>query len=235
MQISCAYPTPPVECKLRLVNNFSGDSYVGVPGELLPTEHCGRLTVTVFCCKVYDYLGLFSRKLPEQAVRTAYVMPKPVPGELPQTGTRNDSILQPKPGGGLAEYHELRLYRPGDEMRNIHWKLTAKTGKLIYREAMEQTKRGHLLTLTLSGTPEELDRKLGQLLWTSQSLLREKCPHQIRCATGEGVVAFTVDSVSELEAGIRDLLSRPLTDDQNLPDAEDAFWQQRIGGGICEK
>ena len=235
MQVSCPYPTPLVDCKVRLVNNFSGDSYVGIPGELLPTEHCGRLTVTVIRCKVYDYLGLFSRKLPEQAVRTVYVMPKPVPGELPQTGTRNDSILKPKPGGGVAEHHELRLYRPGDELRNIHWKLTAKTGKLIYREAMEQTKRGHLLTLTLSGTPEELDKKLGQLLWTSRNLLREKCPHQIRCATGEGTVSFSVDNEAQLETGIRTLLSMPLTDEKTEPEMTDAFWQQHIGGDVCAK
>lgn len=28
--------------------------------------------------------------------------------------------------GAYAEEHELRPYRPGDPMRTVHWKLTAK-------------------------------------------------------------------------------------------------------------
>lgn len=230
MRVSCPYPTPPVECKLRLLNNLSGDRYLGTPGELIPTEHCGRITVTVPRCVVYDYLGLFTKKLPEQAVRTVYVLPKPVAGVLPQTGVRNDSILKPKPGGGLAEHHELRLYRPGDELRNIHWKLSAKTGKLIYREAMIQAQRGHVLNMTLSGTPDQLDKKLGQLLWTSRILLREKCPHQIRCLTGKGMVSFSVNSESELEQGLCELISMPCATEGNISEATDALWQQNIGG-----
>lgn len=230
MQVTCPYPTPQVECKLYLVNTLTGDRYSGVPGELVPTEHCGRITVTVPRCVVYDYLGLFAKKLPDQAARTVYVLPKPVPGELPQTGVRDDSTFKPKPGGGLSEYHELRLYRPGDEVRNIHWKLSAKTGKLIYREAMVQSKRGYVLNLVLSGTPDQLDRKLGQLLWTSRILLREKCPHQIRCLTGKGTETFSVNSESDLESGLCTLLSMPLATEENLPQAEGVAWQQTIGG-----
>ena len=220
-------------CKLRLINNLSGDRYLGTPGELIPTEHCGRITVTVPKCEVYDYLGLFAKKLPEQPACTVYVLPKPVAGELPPTGVRNDSTLRPKPGGGLSEHHELRLYRPGDEVRNIHWKLSAKTGKLIYREAMIQVQRGHVLNMTLSGTPDQLDRKLGQLLWTSRILLREKCPHQIRCLTGKGTVSFAVSNENDLEQGLCELISMPCATGENIPDAADAVWQQNIGGETC--
>ena len=233
MQVTCPYPTPPVECKLRLLNNLSGDRYLGVPGELIPTEHCGRITVTVPRCVVYDYLGLFAKKLPEQAARTVYVLPKPVAGELPQTGIRNDSALRPKPGGGLSEHYELRLYRPGDELRSIHWKLSAKTGSLIYREAMVQAKQGYVLNMTLSGTPEQLDKKLGELLWTSRILLREKCPHQLRCLTGKGTVSFSVGSENELEQVLCELISMPCATGENIPETTDAFWQQNIGGETC--
>lgn len=230
LQTACRYPTPPVACKIRLVNTLTGERYVGHPGELVPTEHCGRITITMPCPVVYDYLGLFRKRLAEGETCTVFVLPKPVEGEMPQLGSRNDSILKPKPGGGVAEHHELRLYRPGDELRHIHWKLSAKTGKLIYREAMEQAKRGYVLTLALSGTPEQLDRKLGQLLWTGRALLLQKRPHQVRCLTGKGTVSFTVTNENALEEGLRKLISMPCAAGDALPETADVFWQQRIGG-----
>lgn len=230
MRVACRYPAPPVDCRIRLVNSLTGERYVGYPGELVPTEHCGRITITMPRPVVYDYLGLFRRRLPEGRVCTVFVLPKPVPGELPQLGSRKDSAHKPKPGGGAAEHHELRLYRPGDELRHIHWKMTAKTGKLIYREAMEQVKKGYVLTMALSGSPDALDRKLGQLLWTSSALLTQKRPHQIRCLTGRGITAFTVTNENTLEEGLRTLISLPLADTDLPPETEDVFWQQRIGG-----
>ena len=230
LQTACRYPAPPVDSRIRLVNSLTGESYVGRPGELVPTEHCGRITITMPRPVAYDYLGLFRRRLPEGKSSTVFVLPTPVEGELPQLGSRNDSVLKPKPGGGVAEHHELRLYRPEDELRHIHWKLSAKTGKLIYREAMEQAKKGYVLTLALSGTPNELDRKLGQLLWTGRALLLQKRPHQVRCLTGKGTVNFTVTNENTLEEGLRKLISMPCAAMDALPETEDVFWQQWIGG-----
>ena len=229
MDLQCPYPTPPIRCGIRVVNDLTGESYLGKPGELLPTEHCGRVTATLQDAWVYDYLGLFRRKLPNGRC-VSYVLPKPVATDLPPVGLRNNSILRPKPGGGFAEHYELRLYRPGDPLRNIHWKATAKTGKMIYREAMEQAKSGYSLTLLLSGTPRELDKKLGQLLWSSRSLLNQKQPHRIRCVSGKGLSVYTIHNERTLEACLHKLVALPQAGkDAVVPDAE-AFWQQTIGG-----
>lgn len=233
--IHCKFPAPPVAGKIRLVNHLTGERYVGSFGEHVPTEHCGKVTVSMVRAVVYDYLGLFSRRLPAQVSCAVVVLPKPVPAELPRLGSRNDSNWKPKPGGGLAENHELRLFRPGDELRNVHWKMSAKTGKLIYREAMEQAKQGHVLALRLSGSPEVLDRKLGQLLWTSRQLLTQKLPHQVRCFTGKGLARFSVTGEDSLEEGLRSLLNGPCVTGGDIPDTEGAFWQHRIGGDSDEE
>lgn len=229
LQTDSDRPTPPVDCRIRLVNSLTGDRYTGVPGELIPTEHCGRITVTLVKSWACDYLGIFRRKLPQVQCVT-YVLPKPVAGERLSADGKDTSVLRPKPGGGLAELHELRLYRPGDELRYIHWKASAKTGKLIYREAMEPAKKGYVLSMVLSGTPSQLDRKLGQLLWSSRMLLNQKRPHQIRCLTGRGLVRLSVTNENTLEEALRQLVAMPCAKSRALPAAEDALWHQQIGG-----
>lgn len=231
LKLRCRLPAPPVRCQIRLVNTLTGQRYLGKPGELLPTDHCGTLTISYPDMFVYDYMGLFSRRLHREQTGSICILPKPVPGKLPSDPHgRSVSLWRPKPGGGFSENHDLRLYRPGDDLRHIHWKMAAKTGKLIYREPMEPVLKGHVLSLCLYGSEKELDTTLGKLLWTSQSLLEQSLPHQVRCMTGKGLVSFTVTDAASLEQGLLSLLSCPKAQQYQLPTAENVLWHHRIGG-----
>ena len=205
----CRFPLARVECRLRLHNTLSGERYVGKPGEYIPTDHCGLMEVACHRLWVWDCLGFFRRRLPVEETGQVYIEPKPVAGQLPSlTGTGSTGIWLPKPGGGFSENHELRLYRPGDDLRNIHWKLSGKTGKLIYREAMEPAQKQMALAVTLSGEPEELDRKLGSLLDASNQLLSQVRPHRIHACTADGVLALDVADLPSQQAAMDTLLRR---------------------------
>lgn len=41
---------------------------------------------------------------------------------------------------GTATFHQLRDYVPGDDLRHVHWRATARTGDLIVREHVDTTK-----------------------------------------------------------------------------------------------
>lgn len=231
MTLSGKFPVPPVRCTLRLANSLSGERFLGQPGELIPTKHCGKLTVTYPRMYAYDYLGLFFRRLHRQDSCYVYVEPRPVEAEkLPDTQGGQSVGWKPKPGGGFSEVHDLRLYRPGDDLRHIHWKMAAKTGKLIYREPMEPVEKGYVLTLSLFGTPDELDQRLGQLVYMSRRLLEQGLDHRVYCLTGAGVADFSVKDETTLEAGIHILLSSPPAEADTAPKAGNVLWQHRIGG-----
>ena len=231
LDVTCPFPTPPVHCRIKLHNSLTGHRYVGAPGERIPTKHCGCMTISYDRLFVYDYLGLFCRRLRKGDSSCVYIEPKPVPSGLPeQLQNRSVSLWKPKPGGGFSENHDLRLYRPGDDLRSIHWKMSAKTGKLIYREAIEPAQKGYLLTLTLRGDANTLDKKLGQLVWLNQTLLQRNCDHEVQCRTDSGLFRYHVDDRATAEEGLKILLrSAPARDEGETP-KQNVLWQHHIGG-----
>lgn len=231
LQLSSLLPTPPVRCQIRIVNSLTGESFLGEPGERIPTDNCGMMTISYPQMCVYDYLGLFRRPIHRGETCTLYIEPKPIPDSTPlQPEGKGVSLWRPKPGGGFSEIHDLRLYRPGDDLRHIHWKMAAKTGKLIYREPMEPLQKGYVLNVTLSGTPAELNTKLGKLLWTSRALLEKGLTHTVRAMTGKGTVTCEVADEATLEVCIQTLLAGPRAEEGAISSAENVLWQHHIGG-----
>lgn len=225
------FPLAQVDCRLRLHNKLSGERYVGTPGEYIPTEHCGVMEIVCDRLWVYDALGLFRRKLKITDLGQVVIEPKPVTGQLPElTGNRQAAVWVPKPGGGFSENHELRLYRPGDDLRNIHWKLSRKTGKLIYREAMEPAQKQMALVLTLCGDADELDRKLGVLLDASNRLLSEGRGHRVHYCAAEGVRALDITDPESQQAVMDALLRSTPTVGEWIPENGDDGLNCLIGG-----
>lgn len=235
LTLKSRFPQPPVEAVIRLTNALTGEVYVGEPGEYVPVEHCGLVTVGFKALKVYDYLGLFSRKLKSEETYDLLVLPKAVPAAQP-TPAQQQLVTRwiPKAGGGFSENHDLRPYREGDNPRLIHWKMAAKVGKLIYREPIVPVQEEVLLVLTLSGTPEELDRKLGRLEFLGRRLLEQQTEFSILCRTGTGVLTLPVTDKKSRDTALRAVLAGPCTQGEWLPEGEELSWVCVIGGQADE-
>ena len=230
VRLKSSFPVPPCTCQFEVRHSISGTMAVLPSGSPLPTEHCGQVTVSGGRFYVYDYLGLFRHHQRRTVSKSILVRPKPLAVKPPKDLERFLSqSWRPKPGGGFSEQHELRLYRPGDSLNQIHWKLSAKTGKLTIREAMVPNYGRVLLTMELSGTPEEIDRKFGRLLWMGQYLLEQGLRYEIWVRTASGVEKHTVVWESDLNAAIDSLLCCTAAEAGFVPDAA-ASWQYHIGG-----
>lgn len=196
---------------LRQSTQSQGSWYVP-----LDTSHAGAYLCQVEKARVYDYLGLF--RLPVRAPAPVETVIRPVPREparLPNLRHFLVRQLKPKPGGGFSEEHELRDYRPGDSMREIHWKLSVKTDRTIVREAQEPVRGLTLLTFDLRGTPGRVDATLEELLWLSQWLLDHDTPHQILWIDPTDCETATapIEAPADLEALLSRLLHTPLRPD----------------------
>ena len=235
LKVNCWLPAPLFRCRFEVTRPLTGESWILSPGDPLPAQHCGRLICRIKKLKIYDYLGLFgaaARNLPQ--IQTT-VWPEPVAlEEIPEPGDRIALAWKPKPGGGFSEHHELRLYRPGDNLRQIHWKLSAKTGKHIIREAMEPVRSRVIVYMTLRGTAAELDQYFGQLLWLSGELLEKDIPHEIRALTGTGTRCLPVQDQAQLQRAVEILLGCTPAGESDKMEEVDAAWQYRIGGGARE-
>lgn len=211
------FPVPLCRFRLTMVNLLTGQCvtlrqktrasrwYV-----LVDSSHCGAVFCTVDRSKVYDYLGLFWIPLRSVAPVTALICPPSVsPARMPNLTPLLHRRSRPKPGGGFSEDHELRDYRPGDPLRDIHWKLSAKTDHLILREAQEPIPGTIVVTLDLVGSPEQLDSILQQLSWLSRWLLSHEISHlllwidPVSCSLRSSLLQSTAD----LDRQMRQLLT----------------------------
>lgn len=198
------WPVPRCSFRLRMTHGMTGQRRVlrQKVGGLeqwyvkVDTSHAGAVYCRAEKVRVYDYLRLF--RIPVRGGQTVEILvrPQPVePSQRPDLSRFLTKSLQPKPGGGFSEEHEMRTYRPGDMLRDIHWKLSAKTDDLIVREAQEPVRSKVVLSLDLCGTQEDLDDILGVFLWLSTWLLEHDTPHRLiwidpkDCALAEGYIS----------------------------------------------
>jgi uncharacterized protein (DUF58 family) len=112
----------------------------------IPTQRRAVLTLGPVTSVRTDPLGLVRRTAVWTEPTDLYIHPRVVRLDAETTGFLRD--LEGLPTRDLADddvsFHALREYVPGDDLRHVHWKSTARTSKLMIRQ-FEQTRRSHLV------------------------------------------------------------------------------------------
>jgi hypothetical protein len=102
-----------------------------------------------------DPLGLMRRTLTWTERTELFVHPRTVALESLGAGLLRDlegSTTEDVSMSDLA-FHALREYQPGDDRRYIHWRSSAKAGKLLVRQFLD-TRRSHV-TVIIDADPEQ--------------------------------------------------------------------------------
>ena len=233
VQTECPLPVPKVVSGVAVKTPLHNLEAVLAHGDKMPTEHCGAMLCKLKRPLVTDYLGLIPLPVRGGKEIRVTVMPRPVPMEDITAAERViAATMKPKAGGGYSEHHELRLYRPGDSLNQIHWKLSAKNREYIVREPMEPLLGKLTLTAELMGTPEQLDEVCGKLLYFSEYLLLRGYDHRIRVSTGAGVREYAVETEDDCLAAMEALLACPPAQEKDAIGAVSGTRFHIGGGGV---
>jgi uncharacterized protein (DUF58 family) len=113
------------------------------------------------------------------------------PGMLPLIS--NVSTVKPQYGYRRGiEYYGSQLYQPGDELKNIDWKHSAKYNKMITKEFVEFHGQPAVLLINLAvGDAEEADELAQKTITTAISLAREQIPTVIAAYDQHGIKLVT--------------------------------------------
>jgi len=169
----------------------------------IDTSHSGLTTFELKRIWTVSLIGLFSLPAAVNGRKTVLVMP--APAKPPNTvALPRGVILRPKPGGGFSEDYDLRHYRPGDPVRSIHWKISAKFDSIIIREPLIPPSHSRIIIVDRWDDRKGRDLVLGRLRWVSDYLLKWELPYFIRLGA-DGPIA-EIDGAGALTDYLRRVL-----------------------------
>lgn len=171
------------------------------------TSHCGAYSYKFTKLQVYDLLGFFhfDRRINRQY--EILIKPEPeIPDIMPNTyGFKAKNLRRSKQP--VSEIYDIRDYQPGDPVKSIHWKMSAKKDKILVKDPFEQYGGHSRLIFKLTDDRSLLDHHLGQMLFTSKFLLDHDVPHRIRIIPPDmKEVSYEIESQADLDKAMIKIL-----------------------------
>ncbi len=179
-------------CTLEICNDLTGESEtltlsggIGAKGEtdhgfLLQSEFCGRHTLRLHSLVLTDYFGILPVRVNASAEARITVLPELFAAEVSCTapGGSDGEKSTNRRGCDPSEIFQLRDYCPGDDVRQIHWKLSAKLERPVYREASLPESRSLLLVWDKRnrGTAAQMDALAEAIASVSLGLVQKGIP-----------------------------------------------------------
>lgn len=173
---------------------------------------CGVYEIACTEARVYDLLGLFSKRISNIAPANAVVLPKDnglrFNAEKLVLDDEEDVYTDPYAGSDVSEIKELRDYRAGDRLSQIHWKLSTKSEDLIVKEYAKNA--GVCVVLACDGsykTPSELTAYFEHLLSFGKSMLEDDMFFELVYfnASEEDAVSRKIDNLYNLTLTMQEM------------------------------
>ncbi|MFE2754276.1 DUF58 domain-containing protein [Actinosynnema sp. NPDC059335] len=198
----------------------------------LPTGRRGRHRVGPLTLVRTDALGLGRAEVTLGATATLWVYPRTHPvgavtGGLP-LHHHDGEAAETSPRGSL-DVREVRPYVPGDEVRHLHWKATARTGQLMVRDYADPLRPQ--FTVLLDDRREVAAPEFEEAVELAASLVvaAATADHRCRLVTPGGVDVGTDSGWDAVHRYLEELCVVTRAEDAGLPLVPAAL--ARAGGG----
>ena len=153
--------------------------------------YCGEVTFSYENIYLYDVFGFCRVSFPQDKKHHVVIYPHKIPMELlynELSKPYENGLLQYqyKKGPDMSEIFDLKQYYQGDDIRHVHWKLTAKTRQMLLKEGTHNSsfETVLLVDIGLNDQNEEVDKKvlskaLSFAMSMSEELLLKNIGHYV--------------------------------------------------------
>ena len=191
---------------------------------VVPAERRGVVTVGPVLYRRTDPVGLFSRRVRWAEAVELLVRPATVDLAGLPVGQIRDLEGVPSDQMSMSDlaFHALREYVPGDDLRHVHWRSSARAGQLLVRQ-YHDTRRTSVLLLVDTRRRAYVDPEDFELALSMAASVTMRAGHDgydltLVCGevtTGGGDPAYVLDAFcrAELDDGageLPDLVTRGL-------------------------
>lgn len=161
----------------------------------LSAAHCGRLRLGVSAVFLTDLFGFIPCRRTAAVQSHCVILPETFAVELNDTvlysaAEDSDDSREDRRGHDMTVTYQMREYQGGDDLHGIHWKLSSKLDKLIFREPGETVDRSLLLYWDQSaGDAAQLDTLAEAVFSVGQCLSESGCAYTLGWSS-EGETQF---------------------------------------------
>ncbi len=165
----------------------------------------GELTLGPVTLERRDPWGLFVRRATSSAQLTVLVHPRVLPVDVTLAGNRigQEGGTADRDVLGSNQFHTLREYVVGDELRQIHWRSSARVGKLMVKQLVDNPLPRALVLLDNDirsyRSADDFEEAVDAAASIGSVIVRAGLPVSLR-TTGEdtGVEILRVDDLTRL-------------------------------------
>lgn len=187
--------------------------------------HCGRVRFRVYKLSCFDMLGILGFSQSVELETAVLVLPQLYATRLEVSAgqvydAESSEYSMYRSGFDAGETYALREYKPGDPIKNIHWKLSQKSDELILRELGLPIQNSLLILIENLAADEMSDsytadtaEAMGEIAVSlSMALCEQKYEHRIAWADAakRQVESCEICSEEDLNTAMSGILSAGL-------------------------
>lgn len=184
----------------------------------LTADYCGVLALSVPSVRIYDWLGIFYINKRIDLHTEALVLPRGNAMRISLHSTQRKLQMEAwnlpansHLGNSISDY-QIREYQSGDRLKNIHWKLQAKTDQLWTKQFLDETELCPSVFLDMHTlpalSPEHVDALFELAAAISLGLQDAGIPHVVfwQSSADARLERFAIQTLADYQAMFRILL-----------------------------
>lgn len=201
----------------KIVLDVGRRSEVTVPVEL-PNTYCGPIQLELKQIRIYDAFTIFFTEIRTSAKSALSVLPAGfstilhIQEQYAKPSWSASALSVPTDGSEIVDY---KPYAVGDNVKNIHWKLSSKLDELVLKKTEEYSQEKILVFVSLQETQcsiEQYDGILEALSAISQAILKQDKIFEL-CWAEKDDRCYAIQSEEEFLVSLTDFINMESTNE----------------------